>query len=117
MDLNKYFSLEYKENGRNNPGLDCWGFVRYFIKEELNITLPLFSNVHNIEELNSTIKNFKEVYTPQKYNLVLLKSINQNLTHIGIYLDDSIIHMTKNGVTITKINRIKHLIIGYYSIY
>ena len=117
INLTPYFSLQYKENGREKDGLDCWGFVRFFIKQELNIYLPLFSNVNNLETLDIAIQKFNKVEKPKLYDLVVLKGLDNNITHIGIYLDNSIIHMTKNGVTVTKINRIQHLITGFYSIY
>lgn len=116
INLTPYFSLQYKENGREEDGFDCWGFVRFFYKKELDITLPLFSNVNNLKDLSKVKEQFNEVNQPKLYDLVLLKGINNNLTHIGVYLNYSIIHMTKKGVTITQINRINHLIIGYYSI-
>lgn len=46
MDFNKYVGLPYRHKGRDASGVDCWGLVRLFCKQELGVELPSFNGVY-----------------------------------------------------------------------
>lgn len=37
-----YVGLQFKDQGRVSPAVDCWGLVRLVLKERRNIDLPLY---------------------------------------------------------------------------
>ncbi len=52
-DLLKYFQIPYLENGRTMEGLDCYGLVLQWYKNELNVDLPDYKGIATTEaELN-----------------------------------------------------------------
>ena len=95
MIVNKYIGLPYKDNGRDEQGIDCWGLARLYYKQELKIDLPSFSENYNGE----TSENIKELVSQQKEHWtetkepipgdLVLFNIYGEPTHIGVYIGDS----------------------------
>jgi hypothetical protein len=95
MNYDNYIGLPYKENGRDDSGIDCWGLARKFYKDELAIDLPSYVDLYTGSEdpvLPSTINYYKDSWSrvehPQTGDLCLFKILGEP-SHIGIYIGDA----------------------------
>lgn len=95
MDINKYIGLPFKANGRDSTGLDCWGLVRLFYKQEHNVELPSFITDYDIsddERIKDLFNQYKEGWlkleTPEPGCAILFNILGET-THIGIYIGDN----------------------------
>jgi hypothetical protein len=95
MNYNKYIGLPYKDNGRDIDGIDCWGLVRLYYKEELNIDLPSYVDEYNgPSDTNVTraISLYKDSWnkttTPAAGDVVLF-NIYGEPAHVGVYVGDN----------------------------
>lgn len=95
MNIEKYIGLPYKDNGRDITGIDCWGLVRLYYKQELGIELPSYVDQYigltstNIKEsIISYRDNWDKVETPQLNDLILFRILGEP-THIGLYLGEN----------------------------
>jgi len=95
MNYNKYIGLPYKENGRDETGLDCWGLARLFYKNELNISLPSYSELYNGSSditLPQTVNYYKDNWTkvesPKSGDLCVFNILGEP-SHIGIYIGEN----------------------------
>lgn len=93
MWQNKYVGIPYRDNGRDETGMDCWGLVRHVYNKEFNISLPSFSEDYQgddrarIAELIAQYKEgWEKVDEPQSGDLVLLRILGTE-THVGIVTD------------------------------
>ena len=80
MNIQKYIGLPYKDNGRDITGIDCWGLVRLYYKQELDIELPSYVDQYigltstNIKEsIISYRDNWDKVEIPQLNDLILFR--------------------------------------------
>jgi cell wall-associated NlpC family hydrolase len=123
--------IPFVEGGRSKKGCDCWGLVRIFYKDILNIELPSFENIYlnenrNYSETSDNIERekikekrdrFKQVNNP-KYGDIILISLMGRPIHIGVALDNkTMIHTRKSsGVVIEDFSGVKwnKRIEGYY---
>jgi len=124
MNIQKYIGLPYKDNGRDITGIDCWGLVRLYYKQELDIELPSYVDQYigltstNIKEsIISYRDNWDKVEIPQLNDLILFRILGEP-THIGLYLGDSKFLHIRDGYdsvieSINSINWSKR-IEGYY---
>lgn len=99
MKYNKYIGLPYKVNGREESGIDCWGLVRLFYKNELNIDLPSYVELYDGPD-DSTIPltiaehkdNWLQADTPVVGSVIVFNIAGEPV-HVGIYIgNDKFIH-------------------------
>jgi len=95
MDYTKYIGLPYQENGRTEHGVDCWGLVRLFYRNEFNIDLPSYIENYtgaNDPYLADFVKHTKITWnqtTSPKPGDVCVFNILGEPTHVGIYIGQS----------------------------
>jgi len=132
-DISYYIGIPFLSKGRDaNIGLDCYGLISLYYKNELSIVLPEIATssnaVHKVfsRYLDQISKNYYEIKTPQN-NCIVAMNTTPNypdiINHFGIYIEDKttntnqILHTLKNTQS-HLINsddiRIKHTIKGYY---
>lgn len=103
MDYSKYIGLPYKDNGRDETGLDCWGLVCLFYKNELNIELPSYTELYS----GGTDATIPEIILAHKSNWieqgigkvgdVCLFNIFGEPAHVGIFLGSGrFLHVREN---------------------
>ena len=92
MNYDKYIGLPYKSNGRDESGLDCWGLVRLFYKNELGIDLPSYSELYTggidpsiSTAIQSNMSDW-EVVPAGTPGDVCLFNIYGEPAHVGIYI-------------------------------
>ena len=103
MQLEKYIGLKYKEKGRDFDGVDCWGLVRLFYKNEFKIDLPSFSSeytqtdVQRIEELIAQYKEgWESTEQPEEGSIVLFRVLGSE-SHVGIVVNkEQFLHVREN---------------------
>lgn len=120
-----YVGIPFKEKGRDESGLDCWGLVRLWYDKELGIELPSYIDVYQTTkdiEITETIKKeqaikWESVEKPVRGDVVLLR-IKGLPWHVGIYLGDNRILHVEQGCdsVIENLGRSKwkNRILGYY---
>lgn len=125
MDYNNYIGLPYKDNGRDESGIDCWGLVRLFYKREYDIDIPSYTEQYvgrDDPTLTATITKFKadswiKTNEPEPGNVVLFNILGQP-THVGIYLGEGKFLHSRGGldsvVESTTNTKWKNRIEGYY---
>lgn len=95
-DLGKYIGLPFLEGGRNANGLDCWGLVCLFYKNERGIDLNeetsyQIKNKKSCQVFaNETKENFQRVKKPRFGDLVSL-TISGFEAHVAIYIGNGMI--------------------------
>lgn len=103
MNFLKYLRLPYVENGSDWTGVDCFGLVVLFYKEELNIEIVDYKNLTKSERANKLIKNSYKDWKPiditdiKKYDILCFyeKGLGH---HSGILLEEGkFIHVTKGS--------------------
>jgi len=95
MNYDKYIGLRYKDNGRDIDGIDCWGLVRLYYKEELNIDLPSYVDEYtgpydtNVTRAISLYKDsWNKTTTPAPGDVVLF-NIYGEPAHVGVYVGNN----------------------------
>jgi hypothetical protein len=95
MNYNKYIGLPYKDNGRDIDGIDCWGLVRLYYKEELGIDLPSYVDEYNgpyDTSVTRAISLYKDSWnkttTPAPGDVVLF-NIYGEPAHVGVYVGNN----------------------------
>jgi len=90
MWSNKYIGIPYKDYGRDETGIDCWGLVCLVYKQEFNIELPTFDSSYHVDDrkqLHQLIAQHRESWTqldaPKPGCVVLFKILGSE-SHVGI---------------------------------
>ena len=104
MKYDNYIGLPYKNNGRDTSGIDCWGLVCLFYKNELNIDLPSYTEEYDgAQDLRneSLLTKYKQdswtkTTTPEVGNVVLFNILGE-LCHVGIYLGNNKFMHSREG--------------------
>jgi len=104
MKYDKYIGLPYLTNGRTEAGVDCWGLVRLFYRDELNIDLPSYTDNYNgaddpaIMELMSEYKdiNWKKQTVPEIGDVCVF-NIYGEPCHVGVYIGNSKFMHSREG--------------------
>ena len=101
MDFARYIGVPFVPLGRDMTGCDCWGLVRLFYQNELNIELPsyVYDESFNPEELNELAEKEKAAWAKVPLgeekvgDVILLRLLNP---HVGIVLKrGTMVHIEK----------------------
>lgn len=123
MNLDKYIGIPYVSNGRDFKGLDCFGLLLTFYKNELGISLSdyLPENISYWKRAASleafpTMKLLHDVDKLELYDMVFFKVLDEEGTgwynHVAIYLgSDKILNTSRcTGAVITRLSTIERFI-------
>ena len=125
MNYNKYIGLPYAANGRDQSGIDCWGLVRLFYKQEYNIDLPSYTEEYSgaydtriLQMIDQYKNNWTETTTPEIGSVIVFNILGEPF-HVGVYIgEDKFIH-ARDGMdsVIESLNspRWSKRIEGYYN--
>lgn len=105
--IERFVGIRYANRGRDiETGLDCWGLLRAFYKDVLDIELPTYENAYqDSNEMNQTVQAIRyekrddtwvKVTSPAYGDGVLLR-IAGHPCHVGIYLGDGRMLHTLTG--------------------
>uniref|UniRef100_A0A6H1ZFW9 Putative tail protein n=1 Tax=viral metagenome TaxID=1070528 RepID=A0A6H1ZFW9_9ZZZZ len=104
MKYTKYHRIPYLEGGSSFQGVDCWGLVRLFYREEFGVNLPDYGVTMNDEdEVVEVVKTHKDTYVqicgPMMVNgsvistkppfpsiVLLYHGPAHALSHVGVYI-------------------------------
>jgi sulfur carrier protein ThiS len=124
MWSNKYIGIPYKDYGRDESGIDCWGLACLVYKQEFAIDLPTFSGeyeAHDRKQLHQIIAQHRESWTrldqPKAGCLVLFRILGSD-SHVGIAVSETEFLHARNGYdssieTFSSTNW-KDRIVGYF---
>ena len=122
IDYTKYFRIPFKEKGRDFNGVDCYGLVFLFLKEEFGIVMPDYLELdYKIGTLGKNGKKYIErcekdkpilsIYNkvdppPKPFDILVFKNVAGIATHIAIYIgNNKILHTMRNrNPSITEYN-------------
>ena len=124
--MTKYIGIPYLDKGRTFAGCDCYGLVKLYYKNELNIDIPEVNTGAETPRrtlavyLEQISKKWREA-TPQK-NAVVAMCLNAEhpkmVTHFGVMLNNkTMLHSYKNAHShIISIDHptVKNQIKGFY---
>lgn len=128
VDYNKYVELAipYKLKGRALNGIDCWGLIWLFYKEQMGIDLPSYHDIskEELDEyalgrvfLKEKAHNWMRVDSPRNGDVVLCRDKLRPL-HVGIYKEHGKMLHIREGETpnISKLDNFewKHKVLGIY---
>lgn len=123
-----YITIPFKPLGRDENGCDCYGLVRLYLKDNYNITLPLYDNIEDIYN-SANIENIitgetpfilaEEVKEPKEGCIVLI-DVQGHTSHMGVMVDDkNILHTGRGYGTVIEpltTNKMKNRIRGFYNV-
>ena len=124
--ISKFVGIPFVSKGRSFNGCDCYGLVKLYYKEILNIDIP--ETIITAEQPRRTFANYLNeisknwtATTPAK-NVVLAMSVNAEhpnlVTHFAVMIDDKRFIDTRENMSsyLTSIDdeRIKNQIKGFY---
>jgi cell wall-associated NlpC family hydrolase len=108
-----YVGIPYLDRGRDRAGLDCWGLVRLFYREELGIELPSYADAYATAEDTAAAETlfavgrraWTPVQTPERGDVLLFR-IGRHASHVGVFLQaDDFLHVLKGrAVTVERIS-------------
>ena len=95
IDISKYLGIPYEHHGSDNSGLDCYGMLRLFYKEEFDIEIPNYEYDENwcsvgLDWIRKYYKNnWILIDSPERYSVVGFKMPGYKVEHhLGIILHD-----------------------------
>jgi hypothetical protein len=99
MNYNKYIGLPYASNGRDESGIDCWGLVRLFYKQEYDIELPSYTEEYSgaydtriLDMMDIYKNNWAQVQQPEVGSVIVFNILGEPF-HVGVYVgEDKFIH-------------------------
>lgn len=109
MDINKYIGAPFKIHGRDFEGVDCYGLVKLFYKEEFGIDLPdTLEYVNHIESFADakdsvlSLGGFVETEYPVLGSIGLF-NYRGLPTHVGVYIPkQKVLHTKVNAATVLQ---------------
>jgi hypothetical protein len=124
MNYNKYIGLPYAANGRNEQGIDCWGLVRLFYKQEYNIDLPSYTEEYSgaydtriLGMMDLYKNNWSQVQEPEIGSVIVFNILGEPF-HVGVYIGDNKFIHARDGMdsVVESVNspRWNKRIEGYY---
>ena len=132
FNWSKYVGIRYVHRGRNlstDGGLDCYGLVRHWYKQELGIVLPewyvLDSDIKPAEIEQSLETNqihnqnpLVETSSPSMGDVILLRVLGHPV-HVGIYIDQTYFLHTRCAASMSEIARMdkwRNKVDAYYTV-
>ena len=124
--ISNFIGIPFVSKGRSFNGCDCYGLVKLYYKEILNIDIP--ETIITAEQPRRTFANYLNeisknwtATTPAK-NVVVAMSVNAEhpnlVTHFAVMIDDKRFIDTRENMSsyLTSIDdeRIKNQIKGFY---
>ena len=124
--ISKFVGIPFVSKGRSFNGCDCYGLVKLYYKEILNIDIP--ETIITAEQPRRTFANYLNeisknwtATTPAK-NVVVAMSVNAEhpnlVTHFAVMIDDKRFIDTRENMSsyLTSIDdeRIKNQVQGFY---
>lgn len=122
LEFFKYLNIPHVKGGRDiKNGLDCWGLIVYFYKEEFGINLPTYTHIdtgtNSLENCSSLLqattcyKNFSIVpcskedkdFNNVQYGDIIVFNIGGNPIHTSIAINKK--DMLHSQVDCSKIER------------
>jgi hypothetical protein len=93
-----YLGLPYETGGMGPESFNCWGFVRYYLQREHNISIPVIPGdgaltVARLLQDHPEKQNWLEVATPENGDIVML-SYNRRPHHVGVW-ENGVLHCVK----------------------
>ncbi len=106
IELEKYIGIPFVDKGRTLDGADCYGIVKLYYKEFLNIDIEeIIANPDNakscfVKYLDQISRNWKQENHAVKNSVVAMSTNPQHpnmITHFGVMIDDKrMLHTFKN---------------------
>jgi len=125
--MNGLIGIPYSEGGRDYDGVDCWGLVYLYYRDQLGIELPRLDGGYDVKDLpmladfldesKSTV-NAEPIDEPRDGDLVVMKFRGHPI-HVGVYLDGSVLHVLRGIDSVMEpvaSPRIRGRIEGYYRV-
>lgn len=86
-----YVGIPYLNRGRSREGVDCWGLVQLWYREQLGVEVPdylwAYTNAHDFESVENAINENKKTWRrvdEADYGDVLVFRIKGVPIHVGI---------------------------------
>lgn len=104
MKYNKYIGLPYAANGRDESGIDCWGLVRLFYKQEYSIELPSYTEEYAgaydtriLGMMDLYKNNWAQVSQPEVGSVIVFNILGEPF-HVGIYIGEGKFIHARDGM-------------------
>ena len=129
MGYEKYLGIPFKHLGRSWGGVDCYGLLLLYYREELGITIadweyePDWSKKGCNYFINEAPKVARKVSVPNRHDIVLFYTdINTKVVnHAGIVVapPNKVLQAVKGGVRLTDISDpiLKSRVEGFYRLW
>jgi cell wall-associated NlpC family hydrolase len=96
-----YLLVPFKENGRDMRGWDCFGCVRYVLKDQTGIELPMF-DFHSAAEIlrQSEKPEWIKANAPKQFDIVCVNVPTPRglrPIHVGIMVDEKRVLHCESG--------------------
>ena len=131
-NLNNYVGIKWVYRGREidrDGGLDCYGLVRLFYKNEYSIELPkwdVIASSDNPQVTDNLVKSndlehdhpFVETITPKTGDVVLMNILGFPV-HVGIFVNDKYLLHSRQQSSLSEIvsfDKWSKRVDGYYTI-
>lgn len=101
-NLNKYIGIPFVDLGRTLNGVDCWGLVYQFYKQEKGILLPEIKSYESTtdsvsiaDQVNLHRDKWIKTNQPEIGDVILFNILGKPI-HVGIFLDrEKFLHTTQ----------------------
>ena len=122
--INSYIGTPWLKCGETAKGVDCWGFLRLFFRQECGLALPGDYHAHLnpegvsfnmgdkkriLDSFNTAAKSvtWTRIESPIDYSVVAMSS-GRNIHHVGVWLGNGCIHAVQGvGVVYNTLNQLK----------
>lgn len=125
--MDRFIGIPFVDGGRTFEGADCYGLVKLYYKNILNIEIPETKIQPNqpkrimINYLNEISKNWKQIESPEKNCVVAMAMHDEHpklVTHFAVMIDEKrMLHtLNKQNSNIKNIDdiSIKPFIKGFF---
>lgn len=124
MTLESYVGIPFVEHGRTAEGVDCWGLIRLFFRNEVGTVLPNLLDYKTTRDratisqiIDREKSDWRRIKKPDAGDVIVFKIAGQP-THVGLYIGQGrFIHAykgTHSCVEALESPQWKQRIEGYY---